>query len=204
MELILYYHRRTRAQRVRWMLEELGVDYSLVDIDIYKGEGRKPEYQAIHPLGQLPAIRIDGKVMIESGAIIHWLAEAHPQSGLAPSLDSPERTEFLQWMYFAVTTLEQPATEITLHGKILPDSIAVKEIIPFDQHRLARALQALEPVFNDREYLLKSGFSAADILAGSMIMWMNEEIADFPNLQEYGKRLKQRPAYRKLITGGAK
>ncbi|MCB1786287.1 MAG: glutathione S-transferase, partial [Gammaproteobacteria bacterium] len=82
MELVLYYQPGTRALRVRWVLEELALPYRLERIDLRKGEGNTHAYRAIHPLGQLPALQVDGEVMIESGAIVHWLAETHPEQGL--------------------------------------------------------------------------------------------------------------------------
>ncbi len=126
MELTLYYQPGSRAQRVRWALEELGLKYRLEYIDLQKGEGKSRDYLAIHPLGQLPALRINDEVMIESGAIVQWLAETYPNGNLAPAHDSPQRREFLQWMYFSVTSLEWPAWEIVLHQKILPEETGSK------------------------------------------------------------------------------
>ena len=60
MDLTLYYLPGTRSERVRWILDELGLDYRLETIDLFKGEGQTPDYLAIHPLGQLPALSIDG------------------------------------------------------------------------------------------------------------------------------------------------
>ena len=91
MELTLYYTPKTRAFRVRWLLEELGLEYRLEHIDLHAGEGNTPEYRAIHPLGQVPALKVDNEVMFESGAMLQWLAETHLDKGLAPALDSPWR-----------------------------------------------------------------------------------------------------------------
>ncbi len=55
----LYYAPKTRAGRVRWMLEELGVPYELHRLDLASGEHRTPEYLAVHPLGRVPAL-LDG------------------------------------------------------------------------------------------------------------------------------------------------
>lgn len=198
MDLTLYYLPGTRAQRVRWMLEELNLDYRLEYIDLFKGEGNSPAYRAIHPLGQLPALKIDGEVMIESGAIVHWLADAHPASGMAPALDDPARRDFNQWMYFAATSLEMPAWEVVLHRNILGDDQAVKEIIPFALERLQDVLEILERVLTGRDYLLDA-FSAADIMMGYVLMFLPELLGRFPVLQAYCDRLRQRPGYMRSI-----
>jgi len=195
MELTLYYLPGTRAERVRWILNELGLDYQVKTIDLFKGEGQQPDYLAIHPLGQLPALEIDGEVMIESGAIVQWLAESVPGSVLAPRTDQPGRRAFDQWMYFAVATLEASAWEMMLHGRILPDQLAVKAIVPFAEQRYAQALDVLEKALSDREYLVEDRFSAADIMVGYILAWFPGQLAPYPGLQNYLARLQQRPAY---------
>ena len=69
MEIELFYTPRTRASRVRWLLEELDLHYTLRPVDLYRGE-RNPA----HPLGMVPAMRVDGEPMFESGAMCMWLA----------------------------------------------------------------------------------------------------------------------------------
>ena len=195
MELTLYYMPGTRSERVRWALDELGLDYGIEKLDLFKGEGNRADYRAIHPLGQLPALLVDGQAMFESGAIVQWLAEATPGSRLAPPVDQPARRAFDQWMYFAATSLEAPAWEMMLHGNILPDEQAVKSIIPFATQQYQRALQVLDHALTGRDYLLGREFSAADIMAGYLLAWFPEQLAECAVLPAYLERLEQRPAY---------
>ena len=195
MELTLYYMPGTRSERVRWTLDELGLDYRIERIDLFKGEGNRADYRAIHPLGQLPALLVDGQAMFESGAIVQWLAESVPGSELAPATDQPARRAFDQWMYFAIASLEASAWEMMLHGKILPDKQAVKAIIPFAEQRYAKALNVLEQALRDQDYLVDGQFSAADIMIGYILAWFPEQLVPYPSLQKYLARLQQRPAY---------
>ena len=195
MELTLYYMPGTRSERVRWALDELGLDYGIEKLDLFKGEGNRADYRAIHPLGQLPALLVDGQAMFESGAIVQWLAEATPGSRLAPPVDQPARRAFDQWMYFAATSLEAPAWEMMLHGNILPDEQAVKSIIPFATQQYQRALQVLDHALTGKDYLLGSDFSAADIMVGYLLPWFPEQLTECTVLPAYLERLKQRPAY---------
>ncbi len=197
MQLTLYHCPGTRSQRVRWALEELDLDYDLETIDLYHGQGNSPEYRAINPLGQLPALKVDDKVILESGAIVHWLADRFAPGLLAPSIDSPNRADYAQWMYFAVTNLEGPAWEIVLHRDILPEKLAVKAIIPFAEGRLGEVLELLGNHLSGRDYLLGESFSAADILAGYILMWFPRQVTAMPSLKAYVKRLKDRPAYQR-------
>jgi glutathione S-transferase len=195
MELTLYYMPGTRSERVRWALDELGLDYGIEKLDLFKGEGNRADYRAIHPLGQLPALLVDGQAMFESGAIVQWLAEATPGSRLAPPVDQPARRAFDQWMYCAATSLEAPAWEMMLHGNILPDEQAVKSIIPFATQQYQRALQVLDHALTGKDYLLGSDFSAADIMVGYLLPWFPEQLTECTVLPAYLDRLKQRPAY---------
>jgi glutathione S-transferase len=195
MKLTLYFQPGSRAQRVRWLLEELGLDYELHYIDLFKGEGNTPEHLALHPLGQLPVLKIDDETMIESGAIVQWLADNNPDKGLSPATGSPQRREFNQWMYFSVTTLEAPAWEIILHSKILPEHAAVKEIIPFATKNLLQVLAVLDKELTGKIYMLDNQFSAVDIMLGYILMWFPEHLESFSNLNSYTQNLQRRPAY---------
>ena len=101
-------------------------------------------------------------------------------------------------MYFAATSLEGPAWEVVLHGKILDAKQAVKGIIPFALRRLKEVFVALERELTGREYLLDR-FSAADIMMGYVLMWFADRLEPYPALQAYCERLRQRPAYQRSI-----
>jgi len=199
MKLILYYLSGSRAQRVRWLLEELELDYELKQIDLFKGEGNTAEFRALHPLGQLPVLTIDGQAMFESGAIVQWLADTHLEKGFAPTLDSPQRQKFNQWMYFSVTSLEGPAWEIVLHDKILPADTAVKAIIPFATESLLKVLKILDQELKGKTYMLDDQFSAADIMIGYILNWFPDQVKTFSNLKSYLQNLQERPAYLRSI-----
>jgi glutathione S-transferase len=198
MNLTLYYMPKSRAVRVRWLLEELQLPYRLEYVDLFKGEGNSPQFRAIHPLGMLPALRIDDDMMFESGAICQWLADQDPEQALAPALDSALRRDYEQWMFFAVTTLEFPAWEMVYHGRILPQLApdkAVKQIIPFARERYRDALAMLNDTLNGRDYLVGSTFTAADIMVGYTLTWLPDQLKPFTALQAYTNKLLQRPAY---------
>jgi glutathione S-transferase len=99
--ITLYGMPGTRAGRVRWVLEELGLPYREVTLDRAKGEHRRPEYLGINPLGRVPAL-VDGDfVLTETAAICLHLAEQHPERGLAPRPGTPERARMNQWLFLA-------------------------------------------------------------------------------------------------------
>src|SRR5689334_17797119 len=118
MSIVLHYAPQSRAGRVRWLLEELGVPYELKRWTLYTdapGGTKSEAYRAIHPLAKVPALEIDGRTMIETGAMMVLLADRYPERGMAPTVDAPERGAYLQWIFFTLTTLE-PGLEAATKG----------------------------------------------------------------------------------------
>lgn len=189
MDIELFYTPQTRAGRVRWLLEELGLPYTLRPVDLFRGE-RNPA----HPLGMVPAMRVDGEPMFESGAMCMWLADQAPAKGLAPARDDAQRRQYEQWMFFGPATLEPPAFELLLHTRILPEESRVPEIAPFAEQSYRRVLDMLVTHFQQHDYLLGNTFSTADIMVGHTLTWLPELIAPYPPLLAYTERLGMRDA----------
>ncbi|MFQ5644452.1 MAG: glutathione S-transferase family protein [Thiogranum sp.] len=197
MDITLYYTPATRAIRPRWLLEEMQVPYRLHHIDLFGGEADSPEYRAINPLGVIPAAKIDGQVMLESGAICQWLTDRHPDRGLAPGPGSKERMRYEQWMYFTFGTLELPPWLTFLHSAILPEAQRVPAIVDWAAQRNIPILEMLNTELEGKDYLLGSRFTTADIMVGSTLLWQPDVVKQYPALQAYTERLKSRPAYQR-------
>ncbi|MCW8932577.1 MAG: glutathione S-transferase family protein [Gammaproteobacteria bacterium] len=198
MKLTLYGLDKTRSMRPQWLLEELGLDYKYIEIDIFNGEGFTKKYKKIHPHGQVPALEIDGKIMFESGAICHWLTDQFLEKGLAPALDSPLRTEYEQWMFYAPATIEPPAFNYMLHTQILPEDRRVQEIADWNEKYYISLLKVLNQLLKGKQYLLGDQFSTADIMLAYLLFWFPDILERFTTLQEYCERLSQRKAYLKI------
>ena len=108
----LYWCPNTRAMRALWLLEEAGVPFERVHIDIRDTKAKAdPEFRAVSPLGKVPAL-VDGAVRInDSGAICAYIADAYPQAGLAPPIGDPQRGAYLQWLMFTNANIEPAMTE---------------------------------------------------------------------------------------------
>jgi len=197
MDITLYHTPQTRSMRPRWLLEELGVDYKLHNIDLFAGEGESAEYKKINPLGAVPAMVIGDQVMLESGAMCHWLADFHADKKLAPGAQDADRPMYEQWMMFSQATLEMQPWLILLHSKILPEADRVEQIVPWAQQRHESILKVLNAELEGKDYLLGDQFSAADIMVGSTLMFVPEALAKFPELHTYIQRLKERPAFQR-------
>jgi glutathione S-transferase len=142
------------------------------------GEHRRADYLAVHPLGQVPALTDGKRRLIESGAICAYLADRYGAGRLAPPLDSPLRGPYQQWLYFLACTLEPPVLEYleTRDG----DARAA-----FD-----RVAAVLADGVGQGPYLLGEGFSAADVVVGSVLGWARGArlLDGHERLRDYGRR----------------
>src|SRR5690606_1171444 len=123
-ELVFHTNPMSRGRIVRWMLEELGVEYRAV-VQEYGASMKSPGYLAINPMGKVPALQHRGIVVTEAAAICAYLADAFPQAGLAPALDDPLRGPYLRWMFFAAGPVEAAVTAKSLGALALPDKAAM-------------------------------------------------------------------------------
>ncbi|HKX89625.1 MAG TPA: glutathione S-transferase family protein [Sphingopyxis sp.] len=190
-ELIFYTNPMSRGQIVRWMLEEVGAPYEPRILD-YGTTMKGTEYLAVNPMGKVPAVVHNGKVVTECAAICAYLADAFPEAGLAP--DPADRADYYRWLFFTAGPVEQAIT--AKHFGIEPD---------IDQQRMAgfgslpAALDALESAVTGKVFVAGDRFSAADVYVGSQIDWGLQfgTIASRPAFEAYVAPLRERPAYRR-------
>ncbi|GIW44889.1 MAG: glutathione S-transferase [Candidatus Binatia bacterium] len=195
----LYHAARTRSVRPRWLLEEMGVPYELVRLDLGQKEHKRPEYLAIHPHGTVPAL-VDGNLaLMESSAICMYLADKFADKGMAPNPGTPERGLYYQWMVYAVATLEPPLVQIFQHTMLLPEAERSPKALQEAQEKFREVARVLTEALQGKDYLVGNRFTAADIMIGSTLIWaaLMGLLADQPVLATYVQRLQERPACQK-------
>jgi glutathione S-transferase len=192
----LYFAPRTRSTRARWMLEELGVPYEIVTVDLEAKENREPGYLRVHPLGQVPAL-VDGDVTVfESIAICMYLADRYPERGLAPPVSSPLRAPYYQWLLFCPSTIEPAIGRWAQHGGDVADAEREKA-----RARFAEAAELLTRSLATAEHMLGDSFSTVDVIVGSNLNWARRVgLLDGRDvLSRYVDRLVARPAARRVF-----
>src|SRR3546814_8851651 len=95
-DLIFYTNPQSRGRIARWMLEEVGAPYETQVMD-YASTMKGDAYRAINPMGKVPAIVHRGHVVTECAAICAYLADAFPDSGLAPP--PADRADYYRWLF---------------------------------------------------------------------------------------------------------
>jgi glutathione S-transferase len=195
----LYFAPRTRAIRPRFLLEELGVPFEIVSVELSKGQHKQPDYLEIHPHGAVPALVDGGVRMFESAAICLYLADKFPAKKLAPAPGSPERAAYYQWMVYAMATLEPPVVQYFLHSRVLPEDKRSAVVVEENKKRFDEIARVLTRALSSKEFILGAHFTAADVLIGSILIWVKSLglLEDHPALQAYTARIEARPAYQR-------
>ncbi|CAN0590066.1 unnamed protein product, partial [Ectocarpus sp. 12 AP-2014] len=142
--LKLHFAPNSRAGRIVWLLEELGLDYELNRMDFNPKDLKSDEHRARHPLGRVPVLE-DGDVSIfESGAIVEYILERHKNGGLKPAVDSPDFPAYLQWFHYCEGMVMPPMNTIVVHTILLPEDRRDATVLGQAQRLLMRALAVIE------------------------------------------------------------
>lgn len=193
----LYYSKQSRATRPRWVMEELGLEYEIVPMNLQAGDQRKQEFKELNPLGQIPVLQDHERVICESGAICLYLADRYRPGVLAPEPD--RRADYYRFCFYVYNTLEHQLIEIFLHSRFLPEDQRKPERAAQARELLTARLQIIADHLSSREYITEGRFTVADVLVGSALDWAHMQglLGDFPDLVNYVERLKLRPAYQR-------
>lgn len=189
--LRFYYHPMSRARVVRWMLEECGAEYEPVLLD-YATTMKSPEYRAINPLGQVPALTDGGTVVTETPAILAYLADKYPHRQLAPAVGSAARGEYYRWLFFVAGAAEQGNARRA--GWLADPSQWQASTSGFGQWDAV--VDTLEKAVAGRRYLCGDHFTAADLFMAGFLQWaaMMGVLPRREAFDAYASPLSARPA----------
>lgn len=181
-----------RAARVRWTALELGLPLEEVHLSYGGGEHKEDAFRAKNPFCQVPVAETGEQCLFQSVAICLHLTERHPQGGLAPAPEAPQRASWLSWLFFCASDLDAKGFQAFDAAVLRPDperrAQALKAFAP--------TLQVLEQQLTKQDYLADERFSLPDILLGHalVLLTLSKALDDYPQLRAYRDRLSQRPA----------
>ncbi|MFN0160517.1 MAG: glutathione S-transferase family protein [Burkholderiales bacterium] len=195
----IYYAPNTRAVRIVWLFEELGLPYELERFKLGDASMRDPAYLKVNPMGRVPTLK-DGEVTIsESGAIVQYVLARHGQGRLVPPVQSPFFPAYLQWLHYAEGMIMPPVNTVVVETILLPP----EKRSPVNAERavrlLSRMLGAVNIHMEGREYLAGE-FSGADIMTGhacTVAKRLGADVSDKPHVAAYIERVNARPALKR-------
>jgi len=190
----LYEFAPTRSIRVRWTLQELGVAFEPVTVDLIAGEHRSLEFLRINPAGRIPVLVDGDRVLTESVAIVLYLAEKYPTRGLIPS-ELEQRAELYRWLFFTVTELEQPLWRISRHTALYPEERRLPGDVALATEEFREMATVLADHLHGRRFVVGERVSVADFVVAYTLDWGHEAdlLDDFPELLAYVERMYARP-----------
>lgn len=199
--LKLHFAPNSRAGRIVWLLEELGLPYDINKMAFHPKDLKSDEHRARHPLGRVPVLD-DGDIsLFESGAIVEYVIARHKNGGLKPSEDSPLYPEYLQWFHYCEGMVMPPINTIIVQTLLLTPDRRDEKALSQAQRLLSKALEPVNEALAGRDYLI-GDFSAADIMLGHACFMGNrlgcvgEEMS---HLKAYVERVANRPAFKTAI-----
>jgi len=190
----LYGTPPTRVLRAMWLLNELGLEYEMLPVDLLQGESRQQDFLALNPAAKVPVL-VDGNVILtESAAIQLYLAEKHPEAGFIPEI-LEDRAQMYRWIFFLVTEIEQPLWRIARHTFLYPEEKRLSQDIDLAGQECVEMVAVLERHMKEREFIAGDRLSVADFNAAYTLDWANEAkmLDKAPRLREYVKLMYARP-----------
>ena len=191
MTMTFYTNPQSRGQIPHWMLEEVGEPYDTRVVGY--GDVAGDAHRLVNPMGKIPVLVDNGRVVTECAAIVAYLAAKYPGKALGPRED--ELADYYRWLFFAAGPVEQAVTARSMGWTI--DDPARGRMLGFGD--FDRPLNVLAEHLSEREWVCGDRFTAADVFVGSHVDW-GLQFGTFPALPaflHYQDRLQQRPAYQR-------
>lgn len=198
----VHHLENSRSQRVLWLLEELELPY---EVRLYKRHPKTmlapPELRAVHPLGKSPAIEDEGRVIVETGAIVEYLVEK-AGGKLGPPGNRDQVLLYRRYLHYAEGSMMPPLLALLVVGRLglLGRPARAPLLAMFAQH-----LRFLEAELADRPWFAGDAFTAADVMmsfpleAARARAGLDER---YPNLLDWLERIHARPAYAAALKAG--
>jgi glutathione S-transferase len=190
----LYEFAPTRSIRVRWTLQELGVEFQAITVNLLTAEHRSPAFLKINPAGKLPVL-VDGDlVLTESIAIVVYLAEKYRDKGLIPT-ELEQRAKLMRWLLFTTTELEQPLWRIVRHTSLYPENKRLPAEIALAREDFAEMAKVLEEHMSGRKFVVGDNVTVGDFVLAYTLDWAKTAklLNGLPELDAYLEQMYTRP-----------
>lgn len=199
----LYYWPTGNGLKVGILLEELGVEYRLVPVNIREGQQKHADFQRISANGRIPAI-VDHRPatplsLFESGAILNYLADSAGQ--FLPPAGSAERQKVQEWLFWQVGHITPYLSQLQVFKEKAPEPIPFAlDLLNAEATRLYRVL---EQRLAEVPYVA-GAYSVADMAIFPWIqpLRQGQALADYPHIQAWRERIKVRPAVQRAYAKG--
>ena len=179
------------------VLREAGLDYKLEKVDLKTNKTETgTDFTTINPKGYVPALRLlNGEVLTEGPAIVQYLADQVPETGLAPPNGTFDRARLQEWLNFISTELHKQFSPL-FRPTTTPETRAAQVEL------LGRRFDYVSAQLGEKPYLLGERFTVADAYLFTVLNWarvVQIDLAKWPTLQQYHARVGARPAVKQAL-----
>jgi glutathione S-transferase len=193
----LYHSKDARSLRPLWTLEEMGLDYELVNM-AFPPRFNYPGYLDVNPLGTVPTFTDGDLTMTESSGICHYLVDKYGPTDLKVDVDDPAYGEFLNWTYRSDATLTFPQTLVLRYSRLEPEERRVPQVVEDYSIWYLSRLRCVEMALEDSEFLCADRFTIADVTVAYALflgtsLGLDERYK--PNCKRYLAQMMERPAF---------
>ncbi len=201
--LKIYHSKGTRAFRVIWICEELGVPYEVVPVDFSPAYRALPEWRDMNPVGKVPVMTDGDMKMFESCAMMQYVLDRYGDNRLQPDRMYPTYPHYLQWCWFAESTFARPLGEMVNHRREFKPEL--DDVVAEMKRRATLCVNALDEALSDRPYLLGRHISAADFSNCYVIRGYRRLVTqELPaNVQAFFDRMTERASYARAEAADA-
>jgi glutathione S-transferase len=196
-----YYSPRSCALASHIVLEYIGADFEAIRLDFQANQQRSAEYLAINAKGRVPALVTERGVITETPAILLYLAQTHPQSGVAP-LDDPFALAELQavnsWFCSTVHVVHAHGTR---GARWVDDAAALQAMKAKVAQNMIDCFDWIERELLRGPWVMGKDFSVADPYLFTLTIWLMQngvELARFPRVADHYQRMLALPAVQKI------
>lgn len=193
----LYYSPGACSLASHIIAREAGIAIELDKTDLRaKTTASGADFTTINPKGYVPALALDsGELLTEGTAILQYLADQKPESGLIPAAGNLARYRLLEWLGYINSELHKSFSP--LFNPTTPDAVRIERA-----DYLRRRYQLVEQHLGQHPFLLGEHFSVADAYLYTVTNWANYvklDLSDFPNLMAFQQRIAARPAVQEAL-----
>jgi len=189
------------CHKVRLLLEQLGTRYDWVEVNSAEGQTRTPEFLALNPNGKVPLVqRADGRVLVESNAILFWLAEGTPY---LPS-DGWQRAQALSWMFFEQYSHEPYIAVARFISIWTPADSPRRAELPRLRERGHDALAVMERHLQDNAWFTGADYGVADIALFAYTAVAEDGgigLSSYPAIQRWLQAVQAQPGFMPILAG---
>jgi glutathione S-transferase len=201
--MIFYYAPKTVSMATHITLEEVGADYEARRVDFSVSEQRSAEYLSLNPKGRVPALQTPDGMLNETPAILTYLAQTHPEAGLAPIENAYQFAKLQEFNLYLCATVHVAHAHGPRGSRWADDESSLAAMRAKVSSNMADCFALIESKYFQGPWVMGESFTICDPYLFTVASWLEVDgvdINDFPKINEHSARMKERPAVSKVLS----